>query len=73
MYFSKFLLCVGDGRETHTYDFIKLPHDMIIHSGCEESIDTLIYAIFPYLQNESQDKSLYGDRVTMVLTNSVVN
>ena len=73
VWFSQFLLRIGDGTEkTFPNDYVDLPEDIMLEYNDDQSINTLIDHVFPDLANSCTSISCMRERAILSTRNEYV-
>jgi len=74
VWFSQFLLRIGDGTEkTFSNDYVDLPDDIMLEYNDNQSIDTLIDHVFSDLANNCTSVSYMRERAILSTRNEYVD
>ena len=74
VWFSQFLLRIGDGTEkTFPNDYVDLPDDIMLEYNNDQSIDILIDHVFPDLANNCTSASYMRERAILSTRNEYVD
>ena len=74
VWFSQFLLRIGDGTEkTFPNDYVDLPDDIMLEYNDDQSIDTLIDHVFPDLAKNCTSVSYMRERAILSTRNEYVD